>query len=149
MNQITITSAAFANASSIPPQYTCDGADVSPPLSIAGVPREARSLALIVDDPDAPGGTWVHWLLWNVDPKPSAIGEASVPSGATQGRNDFGRNTYGGPCPPSGTHRYFFKVYALDRMLDLKAGSGKADLERAMQGHVLSEGAILGLYKRR
>jgi Raf kinase inhibitor-like YbhB/YbcL family protein len=149
MNHLSVASPAFENGSPIPPKYTCDGADVSPPLAVAAVPREAKSLALIADDPDAPGGTWVHWLLWNVDPKAGRIGEASVPSGAIQGRNGFGRNTYGGPCPPSGTHRYFFKVYALDTTLDLKAGSAKPDLERAMQGHVLSDGQVIGLYKRR
>jgi len=149
MNQLTIASPAFEDGSSIPSQYTCDGADISPPLTIAGVPPESKSLALVVDDPDAPGGTWVLWLLWDIDPRQIAIEEAGVPPGAPQGRNDFKRNTYGGPCPPSGTHRYFFKLYALDAALGLKAGSTKADLEKAMRGHVLSEAKIVGLYKRR
>src|SRR5208283_878615 len=128
--------------------------DVSPEISWLGMPKNARSIVLIADDPDAPGGMWVHWVVYNIPVSAASLYEnfpktAELKDGTKQGRTDFGRNAYGGPCPPSGTHRYFFKVYALDRMLDLKAGSGKADLERAMQGHVLSEGAILGLYKRR
>ena len=148
MKAMSITSAAFENGAYIPRRYTCDGPDVSPPLSIAGAPEEAKSLALIVDDPDAPVGTWVHWLLWNVDPKLTDLAEGALPPGAVQGRNDFRTNVYGGPCPPSGTHRYFFKIYALDTLLNLGAQSTKADLERAMRGHVLATGQLIGLYRR-
>ncbi len=148
MGTLTITSPAFNSNGSIPRQYTCDGKDVSPPLVIGNVPGGTRSLALIVDDPDAPAGTWVHWVLWNIDPAVKEIRENSSPPGALQGKNDFGKNSYGGPCPPSGTHRYFFKVYALDTMLSIDRNSTKQDLEKAMKGHILAEGKIVGLYKR-
>ena len=146
MDALTITSTAFQH---IPVQYTCEGKDISPPLVIDGIPRAAKSLSLIVDDPDAPVGTWVHWVLWNIDPATRTIRENGVPSGAVQGRNDFKKTSYGGPCPPSGTHRYFFKVYALDTMLAIPPTSTKADLEKAMRGHILAEGQLIGLYKRR
>lgn len=115
---------------------------------IEDVPDGAKSLALIVDDPDAPAGTWVHWVLWNIDPKLKEIKADSVPSKSVQGKNDFGKNNYGGPCPPSGTHRYFFKLYTLDTLLNLSPDLTKYDLEKAIKGHVLSEGQIVGLYKR-
>ena len=149
METLRIKSSAFEEMGSIPRQYTCDGKDVNPPLTIEGVPKAAKSMALIADDPDAPGGTWVHWVLWNIDPTIAEIREKSVPLGAVQGRSDFGKNSYGGPCPPSGVHRYFFKVYALDTMLTIAGNSTKADLERAMKGHVLAEGHLVGVYKRR
>jgi Raf kinase inhibitor-like YbhB/YbcL family protein len=151
---IEITSTAFAEGSDIPARFTCDGADVSPPLQWTGVPQETESLALIVDDPDA-RGTWVHWVMYEI---PNTAGELSeaVPNGdataqgAIQGRNDFGRIGYGGPCPPGGSaHRYFFKIYALDTLLDLGPGVKKKDLLEAMDGRGLAEGRLMGRYKRR
>ena len=144
-----LRSSAFAANADIPSVHTCEGRDQSPPLAWSGVPAGTRSLALVVDDPDAPARTWVHWVLWNIDPNTAAIREDSVPKGAIQGMNDFRRHSYGGPCPPSGTHRYFFKLYALDTMLNLNPNSGKADLEKAMKGHILSRAEIVGLYKRK
>lgn len=150
---ITISSPAFTEGGMIPHKYTCDGADVSPPLEFEGVPGEAKSLALIADDPDAPMGTWVHWVLYNMDPEITEIVE-DVPAdekleiGACHGITDFGRFGYGGPCPPSGTHRYYFKLYALDTMLDLSGKISKDDLEEAMDGHILAEGRLMGKYKR-
>jgi Raf kinase inhibitor-like YbhB/YbcL family protein len=149
MSKLTISSSAFDNNGEIPSRYTCDGADVNPSLKIENVPPETRSLALVVDDPDAPRGTWVHWVLWNIEPKTVSIGEDSVPAGAVRGTNDFRKVDYGGPCPPSGTHRYFFKLYALDTELSLAAGSSKADLERAMKGHVIQQAQTIGLYSRK
>jgi hypothetical protein len=148
-----ITSTAFKEGESIPGRYTCDGRNVSPPLAWMGVPPGARSLALIADDPDAPGGTWVHWVVYNLPAGAAGLPEATSPDaevegGGRQGRNDFRRIGYGGPCPPSGTHRYFFKLYALDSALDLKPGATKAELLEAMQGHVLAETQIVGKYKR-
>ncbi|UCC48867.1 MAG: YbhB/YbcL family Raf kinase inhibitor-like protein [Gemmatimonadota bacterium] len=151
---IKLTSSAFEDGGSIPAQYTCEGKDISPPLDWTGVPAEAKSLALICDDPDAPVGTWVHWVLYDVSPKFSALPEAIptsevTPEGAKQGVNDFRRSGYGGPCPPPGKpHRYFFKLYALDIEPGLPAGATKADLLRAMEGHILAEGQLVGLYKR-
>lgn len=143
-----ITSTAFEHNQNIPSQYTCDGTDMNPPLQISEVPEGTQSLALIVDDPDAPRGDWVHWLVWNIDPSTTEISENSVPAGAVQGLTDFGRNDWGGPCPPSGTHRYFFKLYALDSALDLSTSAGKADLLSAMEGHILENGELIGLYER-
>ena len=148
MAALQVTSPAFQNNGHIPKQYTCDGKDISPPLVIENVPAETKSIALIVDDPDAPVGTWVHWVLWNIDPNTKEVAEAAVPQGAVEGMNDFRKHAYGGPSPPSGTHRYFFKVYALDTMLDISPNSTKTDLEKAMKGHILAEGQIIGLYKR-
>ncbi len=149
MDALRISSSAFEDNGSIPVKYTCDGADVNPPLRIEGVPAGARSLALIVDDPDAPRGIWVHWVVWNIDPKTEEIKGNTVPRGSIQGVNDFVKRDYGGPCPPSGTHRYFFKLYALDALLNLSGDAGKAGLEKAMNGHVLAQAQIIGLYKRR
>ena len=148
MAALKITSPAFQNNGPIPRQYTCDGKDISPPLVIENYPEETQSIALILDDPDASIGIWVHWVLWNIDPNTKEIAENAVPQGAVQGMNDFKRHRYGGPCPPSGTHRYFFKVYALDTMLNISPNSQKTDLEKAMKGHILAEGQIIGLYKR-
>jgi len=142
-----ISSSAFADGKSIPSKYTCDGADTSPPLSIEGVPPGAKSLALIMDDPDAPGGTFDHWIVWNIDPKTTAIAEGQSPKGIA-GRNGFGKDGYGGPCPPSGEHRYYFKLYALDMTLNLPPSSKKADLEKAMKGHTLADGQMMGRYRR-
>ncbi|MBU3666468.1 MAG: YbhB/YbcL family Raf kinase inhibitor-like protein [Chthoniobacterales bacterium] len=143
-----ITSPAFADGGSIPAKFTADGGDISPPLEIGGVPAAAKSLVLIVDDPDAPRGTWNHWLLWNIVPGITQIAEGTAPSGAAAGRNDFGETNYRGPSPPSGTHRYFFRLLALDTTLDLKAGSTRAKLDRAMQGHVMAEAVLMGRYGR-
>jgi len=151
----TLASAAFGEGAAIPAKYTCDGVDVSPPLSWSGAPAGTRGFALIVDDPDAPAATWVHWVLYNL---PAAVSElpeniAKVESldlgGARQGRNDFRRPGYGGPCPPSGpAHRYFFKLHALDAPLTLKAGAQKKDVEAAMEGHVLATAQLMGTYAR-
>ena len=130
----------------IPKKYTCDDRDINPSLNIEDLPKETKSLALIVDDPDASMGTWVHWVVWNIPPAKEIL-EDSVPG--TEGVNDFRKHSYGGPCPPSGTHRYFFKVYALDTKLELSPNSKKRDLEKAMEGHILAKGEIIGLYSRR
>jgi len=149
MGELKIISSAFPSDGSIPAKYTCDGADLSPPLEIGDVPAPAKSLALIVDDPDAPVGNWVHWVVWNIDPGIREVGEGKVPARGIEGKNDWGRNSYGGPCPPSGTHRYFFKLFALDTTLNLGHATTKKDLERAMEGHILARGQLIGLYKRR
>jgi Raf kinase inhibitor-like YbhB/YbcL family protein len=150
---LKITSSAFGEGDLIPRKHTCDGQNVSPPLAWAGVPAGAKTLALIADDPDAPGGTWVHWVVYNLPAGSSDLPEATPPDaevkgGGRQGRNDFRRIGYGGPCPPSGTHRYFFKLYALDAALDLGPGATKAELLKAMEGHILTEAQIIGKYKR-
>jgi len=149
MSGLKMTSPVFENNGNIPAKYTCDGKDVNPPLLIENVPANTKSLALIVDDPDAPRGTWVHWVVWNIDPQAGEIKEDSVPKNAKQGMNDFRKKDYGGPCPPSGTHRYFFKLYALDIVLNIGQDSTKADLEKAMKGHILEEVSVIGLYKRK
>lgn len=143
---LQVTSTAFSTGGMIPSQYTCDGANVNPPLDIQGIPEQAKSLALIVDDPDAPSGTWVHWVVWNI-PVTEFIEENTVPG--KEGLNDFKKHHYGGPCPPSGTHRYFFKVYALDALLDLPDNTKKAGLEKAMEGHIVASGELMGVYKRK
>jgi len=150
---ITMTSSAFTEGALIPKKHTCDAEDISPDLKWSGVPREAKSLALICDDPDAPAGTWVHWVLFNIPAEAGALAagippEAVLDSGARQGKNDFRKLGYGGPCPPGGTHRYFFKLYALDTVLSLESGSTKAQLVAAMKGHILAEGQLMGKYKR-
>ena len=147
--RLMITSPAFENNGLIPEQYTCEGRNVNPPLFIGNMPPATKSLALLVDDPDAPMGTWVHWVVWNIPPAAKEIRENSLPSGAKQGLNDFKINAYRGPCPPSGTHRYFFKLYALDTLLNLPLDATKTDLEKAMSGHVMKRSEIIGLYKRR
>jgi Raf kinase inhibitor-like YbhB/YbcL family protein len=149
MEKLTISSPAFGHEGNIPAKYTCDGMDVNPTLTIVNVPGGAKSLALIVDDPDAPAGTWVHWVVWNITPNTTEIREDSVPKGAIQGINDFRKHSYGGPCPPSGTHRYFFKLFALDALLNIRPDSRKQELEEAMKGHILSQAEIIGLYKRK
>ena len=149
-----LRSTAFENGGEISGKFTCDGADLSPALNWEAVPADAHSLALIADDPDAPVGTWTHWIIWNIPAKATALQEG-VPkvevleNGAHQGMNDFRRIGYGGPCPPPGKpHRYFFKLFALDAGLDLKAGANRKELEFAMKGHVLSEAKWMGRYKR-
>jgi len=149
METLTITSPAFVQGEAIPARHTCDGNDTSPALVIARVPPAARTLALIMDDPDAPAGTWVHWVVWNIPAHTREIPESSLPPQAVQGKNSWPRTGYGGPCPPSGTHRYFFKVYALDTTLNLGPSTTKAVLERAMEGHVLARGELMGTYRRR
>ena len=146
---LRISSPAFKHNEMIPSKFTCDGADVSPALTIEGVPAGAKSLALIVDDPDAPRGTWVHWVVWNISPTVREIREGAVPDGGKQGMNDFRKHDFGGPCPPSGTHRYFFKLYALDAALDLGPNATKAQLEAAMKGHVIGQGELIGRYARK
>jgi Raf kinase inhibitor-like YbhB/YbcL family protein len=149
MKGLKISSPAFENNGDIPAKYSCDGMNVNPSLLIEDVPTNVKSLALVVDDPDAPAGTWVHWVVWNIHPDTKEIKENSVPKGAGQGLNDFRQHNYKGPCPPPGTHRYFFKLYALDTILNLSPNSTKADLEGAMKGHVIEQAQIIGLYKRR
>jgi Raf kinase inhibitor-like YbhB/YbcL family protein len=151
---VQLTSSAFPDGGAIPPRYTCDGKDVSPPLAWGGAPRGAKSFALICDDPDAPAGVWVHWVAYDLPPSSTGLPEAVPPreevaGGGHQGRNDFRKIGYGGPCPPSGTHRYVFTVSALDRTLDLRAGATKGELVAAMRGHVLAEGRLTGKYSRR
>ncbi len=140
-----LNSSAFTTE--IPAVYTCDGKNVNPPLSISEVSREAKSLALIVDDPDAPSGDWVHWLVWNIDPAATEIAENSIPG--IQGTTDFGTAAWGGPCPPSGTHRYYFKLYALNIRVNLPTTAKKADLESAMQGHILQQTELISIYSRK
>jgi Raf kinase inhibitor-like YbhB/YbcL family protein len=152
-SKMKLTSTAFEDGGMIPKKYTCDGDDVSPPLSWEGVPAHSKELALICDDPDAPMGTWVHWVIYNISPQLKGFGEnisheKKLPNGAVQGINDFRRIGYGGPCPPGGTHRYFFRLYALDISLDLDPGASKAQLLKAMQGHILEETRMYGKYKR-
>ena len=149
---IQITSSIFEEGGMIPRANTCDGPDVSPDLSWEGVPAETKSLALICDDPDAPRN-WVHWVLFNIPPQenhlPSEIpSDAVLNNNARHGKNDFGKLGYGGPCPPGGTHRYYFKLYALDTELDLDSGATRAQVEEAMQGHILAKGQLMGRYSR-
>ena len=146
---ITITSSAFSEGGMIPKEHTCDGSNISPALSWSGIPAGAKSLALICDDPDAPMGNWVHWVLFNIPASETGLPRAVPPdktlaNGARHGINDFRTYGYGGPCPPGGTHRYDFKIYALDTGLAQGPGLSKADLLKAMQGHVLAEGQLMG-----
>jgi Raf kinase inhibitor-like YbhB/YbcL family protein len=148
-----IKSSAFGSGEMIAAKYTCDGADFSPPLEWAGSPAGTRSFALICDDPDAPMGTWVHWVIYDIPPTATMLAEGitrekDLPGGGTQGINDFRKIGYGGPCPPGGTHRYFFKLYALDTMLGLKPGITKDQLLKAMRGHILAEAQLMGTYRR-
>ncbi len=152
--QISLKSSAFAEGEMIPRVHTCDGKDLSPALSWSAAPAGCKSMALICDDPDAPVGTWVHWVIFNIPPNATALPEG-VPKdkiladGSRQGSNDFRRIGYGGPCPPAGSpHRYFFKIYALDAALDMPPGASKKDLLKAMDGHILAEGQLMGKYKR-
>ncbi len=143
-----LTSSAFENNQSIPTKYTCDADDINPPLLISDAPKDAQSLVLIVDDPDAPAGDWVHWTLWNINPTTTEIPKNSTPDGATEGMTDFGRTGWGGPCPHSGTHHYQFKLYALDTMLNLQTSAKKKEVELAMDGHILEQTQLIGLYER-
>jgi Raf kinase inhibitor-like YbhB/YbcL family protein len=143
-----ISSPDFADGAAIPARFTCDGQDINPALEISGVPSAAASLVLIVDDPDAPRGTWNHWLVWNIAPSTGKIAARSVPAGSVQGRTDFGTAKYGGPCPPSGTHRYYFRLFALDVKLSLTAGADRKALDKAMADHVLASAELMGRYSR-
>src|SRR5207237_8086420 len=134
--KMKITSSAFQQGGNIPSKFTCDGANTNPPLQISDVPPEAKSLVLIVDDPDAPSGLFTHWAVWNISPQTSTIAEGSTPKGV-QGTNDFGKSGYGGPCPPSGTHRYYFKIFALDREVDLPFGAKRGQVGDGVKGHVI------------
>lgn len=150
-----ISSPDFQNNQNIPSKYTCDGEDINPQLDISGAPSVAKSLVLIVDDPDAPlhfggqaAGDWAHWLLWNIKPETAAIAKNSVPIGAVEGVTDFGRSGWGGPCPGSGKHRYQFKIYALDTELNIPSSYRKAGLEGAIKDHILDQAVLVGLYQR-
>ncbi len=152
--RLALSSPAFAHGQSIPRKYTCDGEDVSPPLSWSGAPPGTKSFALIADDPDAPAGTWVHWVLYDIPSQNTGLpehvhAEAKLADSGVRGSNSWQRLGYGGPCPPGGTHRYFFKLYALDAVLSLPAGSGKTQLLFAMEGHVLAQTDLMGTYQRR
>jgi Raf kinase inhibitor-like YbhB/YbcL family protein len=151
--EIKITSSAFSEGGMIPKRYTCDGEDISPFLAWIGVPEGTKSLALICDDPDAPMGTWVHWVLFDIPARTKELSdnippEKIIENGAKHGINDFRRFGYGGPCPPGGTHRYYFKLYALDTEINLDSGITKEQLLKAMEGHILAEGQLMGRYKR-
>ena len=150
---LVLTSTAFSPGERIPRKYTCDGEDISPPLQWNDPPEGTGSFALIADDPDAPIGTWVHWVLYNLPEKTRALPEAisphaDLPDGSRHGKNSWRRLGYGGPCPPGGTHRYFFRLYALDTVQELAAGAGKRQLLRALEGHVLATAELMGRYSR-
>ena len=147
MIELDVTSRAFKDSGSIPRKYTCDGDNVNPPLTVKSVPKNAKTMALIVDDPDAPGMTWTHWVVWNIPASETVeIEEDSVPG--TEGENDSGRNAYGGPCPPSGTHRYFFRVFALDSELGLEEGTSRRVVEDEIEKHKVADGVLMGRYSR-
>jgi len=144
-----LTSPAFEDNQTIPEKYTCDGDNVNPQLIISDTPETAKSLLLVVDDPDAPIGIFHHWIVYNIAPDTTAIEENSVPAGAVQLKNDFGNANYGGPCPGTGAHRYFFKIYALDQKMDLPADFSLKDLGEKMNGHILDSAELVGLYKKK
>ena len=145
-----VTSPDFAVGKEIPARFTCAGQDVSPSLEIAGVPEGAKSLVLIVEDPDAPAGTFTHWVVWNIKPETKKIGAGSAPARAEQGTNDFGKIGYGGPCPPAGTHHYYFQVSALDiATLSVAKGAKRADVDAAINGHVLGRGTLMAIATKR
>ncbi len=146
--RLRLSSPAFEHGQPIPSRYTADGEDISPPLVIEGIPPGTKSLVLIMDDPDAPIGLWVHWVVFNIPPDTTKIEEGVEPPG-TPGTNSWRRTGYGGPAPPSGTHRYFFRVYALDTVLDLSEGANKRQVEHAMEGHILAMGELMGTYSRK
>jgi len=148
MQKLRIESPEFGSNEMIPSKFTCEGQNTNPELKISGVGSNAKSLVLIMDDPDAPMGTWVHWTLWNIDPETAEIPQNSVPEGAVEGITSFKKPGYGGPCPPSGTHRYFFKLYAIDTLLGLGAKATASDIEKAMEGHILDSAELVGLYKK-
>ena len=152
--EIKVTSVAFKQGEPIPRQYTCAGVNVSPPLEWTGVPKAAKTIAIVADDPDVPGGTWVHWVLYNVPADNIGFVEnvpvsETLKAGGFQGKNDFGKIGYGGPCPPSGAHRYFFKIFALDTTLKLSAGASRKDIDAAVTKHILAAGQLMGTYQRK
>lgn len=144
-----LTSSVFENNQHIPSKYTCDGVNINPPLSIFGTPEEAKSLVLIIDDPDASNGDWVHWAIFNIPPDTEEIKEDGVPVGSIESKTDFRNPGYGGPCPSSGTHHYQFKLYALDMALNLEFSADKKEIEKAMSGHILAQDLLVGLYERK
>jgi len=143
-----ITSPAFNNSESIPATYTCDAENISPPLEFHDIPPETKSLTLVLDDPDAPSATWIHWLVWNIDPATTTMATGSPPPGTVQGTTSFGNTGYGGPCPPSGTHHYRFTLYALDQSIDLPSGSTNDQLEIALKDHILATARLTSIYSR-
>lgn len=148
MSSISVTSPAYLEGGMIPARFTVDGEDIHPSYRLSRVPEGAQSLALILDDPDAPMGTWVHWVAWNLPGDLQEISEGPLPDGAVEGTNSWGRQGYGGPSPPSGTHRYFLEIFALDTRLDLPPSTGAEGLRRAIEGHVLATGRLMGRYHR-
>lgn len=144
-----IQSPEFNHGDLIPEKYTCDGEDISPPLVISDVPERAKSLALIMDDPDAPGRVWTHWVFWNIEPDTDEISEGELPYGAVEGITSAKVRGYHGPCPPSGKHRYFFKLFALDMVLEIFEDADKEALEEAMKGHTLAKAELMGTYERK
>lgn len=153
--KLQITSTAFKNGEPIPGKHSCSGADVSPPLTIQNIPKEAKSLVLILDDPDAPSGSWIHWILYGIPPQTTEIPEGTAakstsPVTGQLGKNSWGKSEWGGPCPPPGSkHRYFFRLYALDTALSLPRGAAKPDLMRAIEGHILAQGELMGTFLRK
>lgn len=143
---LEVRSTVFSQNGHIPAVYTCEGEDINPPLEIGNIPQNTKTLAIIMEDPDAPMGTFDHWLVWNIPPN-AAITERSNPG--ISGTNSFGKTGYGGPCPPSGVHRYYFRVYALDNELNLLAGADKKTLLQAMEGHILCQGELMGRYSKK
>ena len=146
MAEMRLTCPEFKDNGKFPAKYTCDGDNISPELHITGTPRGTKSLALLLEDPDAPNGLWVHWIVWNINPNMTTLPPQAEPRESVIGRNSWGHNMYGGPCPPSGTHRYVFRLYALDTVLDLAGTASKGQLNVAMEGHVLAEAVLTGLY---
>lgn len=144
-----ISSSAFKNNDFIPEKYTCDGSNINPPLSIVDVPKNVQSLALVVDDPDAPAGTFTHWLVWNINPNTTEISGNYVPQGSVEGLGSFGKSHYGGPCPGFGTHRYFFKIFALDTKLNLSSSSTIKEFLLSIQNHILAKAELIGKYSRK
>ena len=144
---MTVTSSAFTDGGAIPKKYGCSGQSISPPLAIGGVPKDAKTLALIVTDPDAPGGTFTHWLAWNIPPSKTTLAEGQAPGGS-EGKNGYGKGGYGPPCPPSGSHHYLFDVYALDASLNLGPGAQRVEVEKAISGHIVAQGRIVGTYSK-
>lgn len=149
MDKLRITSPAFRDNERIPAKYTCEGEDVSPQLVVENVPAGTKSLALVMEDPDAPNGLWVHWAVWNINPNIGIIAEHAEPRESVIGKNSWGHNRYGGPCPPSGTHRYIFRLYALNATLDLAGSASRDQLDEAMYRHILAEALLTGLYAKK
>lgn len=147
-NRFKVSSPIFKNNTNIPSKYTCDGLNINPPLKIENIPKETKSLAIVFDDIDAPKGSYVHWILWNINPDTKEIKEDSTPDGATVGLNGFKKNNYSGPCPPRRAHRYVFRVYALDIRLEIDQSSTKSEFEKSIEGHVIDKAELIGIYKR-